>query len=423
MKRIKAIGTLCAALLATVAPAVAETIAITNARILTVGQAGEFARGTVVIRDGRIAAVGADLAIPADAQVIDGQGGVVTPGFVLANGLMGTMDVSQVPSSVDRAQHAEGLSAAFDLSRGLNPDSILIPVARLGGITRAVLAPLYDDRAERAYQFAGQAVAVDLGQRVDMVTRPGVAMVLALGEQGAERAGGARGAAIARLRIALGDVRDYIRHRGAYEQGRTRSYSLSRADLDALVPVIEGQMPLLIAVDRASDILEALKLAREEKLRIILDGAAEGWRVASAIARAGIPVILDARLDLPNSFAELGARNDNATRLHAAGVTIAIKDGEGGHYRARELRYDAGHAVAHGLPYHAALEAITINPARIFGLAGHVGSIDVGKDADVVLWSGDPFEPLSRPRAIFVKGVAQPLSSRQTQLRDRYIAR
>jgi imidazolonepropionase-like amidohydrolase len=411
------------AILLASAPVAAQTIAITNVRILSMGRAGEVERGTLVIRDGRIAALGAGVATPADARVIDGKGGVVTPGFVLADGRMGLMDVSQVPLSVDRAQHNPALSAAFDVSQGLNPDSVVIPVARLGGITRAILAPDYDDQGGRALQFAGQAAAVDLGQRADMVMRPRVAMVLELGENGAERAGGARGAALTELRATIADVRDYARRRAAYERGQTRDYRLSRADLEALVPVVEGRMPIIVSVDRASDIVEILALAREEKVKIILDGAAEGWRVAVRIARARVPVILDARLDLPGSFEQLGARNDNAARLFAAGVTIAIKDGEGGSYRARELRYDTGHAVAHGLPYAAALAAITINPARMFGIDDRIGSLDIGKDADVVLWSGDPLEPLSQPGAVFVKGIEQPLATRQTELRDRYLAK
>ena len=401
----------------------AQTIAITGAQIETMGPAGTIARGTVVVREGRIVAVGADVPVPAGATVIDGSGGIVAPGFVLADARLGTMDVAQVPASVDRAQHNPAISASFDLSTGLNPDSVLIPVARLGGITRAIVTPLYDGRGDPVRLFAGQAAAVDLGQRSDMLTRARVAMALDMGESGAERAGGARGSAFAELRAILDDVREYARHRAAFERGATRDYRLGRADLEALVPVAEGRMPLIVSVERASDIVEMLAFAREHRLRLILDGAAEGWRVADAIAAAQVPVIVDARADLPTSFERLGARNDNAALLAAAGVTLVIKDGEGGNYRARELRYDAGHAVAWGLPHAAALAAVTINPARVFGIADRVGSIEPGKEADLVLWSGDPFEPLSQPRAILVRGIAQPLQSRQTELRDRYLAR
>jgi imidazolonepropionase-like amidohydrolase len=180
-------------------------------------------------------------------------------------------------------------------------------------------------------------------------------------------------------------------------------------------------MPLIVKVDRASDIREMIALAREEKLRIILDGAGEGWRVADEIAAAQVPVILDPLADLPRSFSELGATMENAARLHAAGVTVIIKTGSGVAHRARELRYGAGNAVAWGLPHDAAVAAITINPARVFGVADRIGTLEAGRLADLVLWNGDPLEPLSQPQAIFVEGMETPLTARPLELRDRYM--
>lgn len=411
-----------AALLALLAalPARAETVAIVNARLLTMGPQGEIERGTVLVRDGRIAAVGANVAVPPDARVIDGSGGIVTPGFIQSDSTLGAVEVSQVPPSADRATHHDSISAAFDISLGLNPDSILLPVARLAGITRAVVTPLYDDRGNRRLLFAGQAAVIDLGQTSDMVTRPRVAMVLEMGESGADRGGGARGAEIAGLRALFDDVRHFARNRALYDRGDGRPRTLSRVDLEALIPVVEGRMPVIVKVDRAADIREAIAFAREQRLQIILDGAAEGWRVADEIARARVPVILDPLSNLPRSFAEMGATMENAARLHAAGVTIVLKTGSGVAHRARELRYGAGNAVAHGLPYEAALAALTINPARTFGVADRIGSIEPGKEADLVLWSGDPLEPLSQPSAILVRGVVQPLTARPLRLRDRY---
>jgi imidazolonepropionase-like amidohydrolase len=404
-------------------PAAGETVAVTNARLVTMTSAGDIPRGTIVIADGRIVAVGANVAPPPGARVVDGKGGIVTPGFVQADSTLGAVEVSQVPATADRANHAAEISAGFDISLGLNPDSILLPVIRLAGITRAVVTPLYDDRGGRQKLFAGQAAVIDLGQGPEMVTRARVAMVLEMGEGGAERAGGARAAAYASLRETLADVRFYARNRALYERGAGRPLALSRIDLDALVPVAEGRIPLIVKLDRASDIREMLAFAREQKLRIILDGAAEGWRVASDIARAGVPVIVDGFADLPHSFSEIGATLENAARLNAAGVKVTIKAGSGVAHRARELRYAAGTAAAHGLPWRDALAAITVNPAALFGLGERIGALAPGKEADLVLWSGDPLEPLSQPRAIFVRGVEQPLTSRPLQLRDRYLGR
>ena len=410
---------LAALLLAT--PVSAETIAIVDARLMTMTGAGEIGRGTIVIRDGKVVALGTDVAVPADARVIDGRGGVVTPGFIQADSTLGAVEVSQVPASADRATHSKTISAAFDISQGLNPDSILLPVSRLAGITHAVTTPLYDDRGGRSLQFAGQAAVIDLAQRPQMVTRPRAAMVLEMGEGGAERAGGARGAAIVELRATLADVRHFAAHRAAYDRGEGRPQALSRIDLEALIPVAEGRMPLIVKVGRASDIVEMIALAREEKLRIILDGAEEGWRVAEEISAAKIPVIIDPLADLPRSFSELGATMKNAARLHAAGVLVTLKTGSGVAHRARELRYGAGNAVAWGLPHDAAVAAITINPARVFGVADRIGALKVGRAADLVLWNGDPLEPLSQPQAVFVEGIEKPLTARSLELRDRYM--
>ena len=141
--------------------------------------------------------------------------------------------------------------------------------------------------------------------------------------------------------------------------------------------------------------------------------------VAADIAAAGVPVILDPLSDRPESFQVLGSTLENAARLNAAGVTVSL-EGTGGAHRVRELRYNAGNAVAYGMPYQAALAAVTINTARIFGVADRVGSLEPGKDADLVIWTGDPFEPLSQPKAVFIAGKAQPMTSRQIELRDRY---
>ena len=406
------------ALLALVAmPAAAETVAVTNARLVTMGPAGTIERGTIVLRDGRIAVVGANVAAPAGARVVDAGGRTVTPGLIAANTGLGLIEVRSVEAANDRAADMAGISAAFDAGDGLNPDSLLIPVARLGGITRSITTPTYDDSPGREMLFAGQAAAVALGG--PMLVRRGVAMVLEMGDAGAERAGGARAAELVALRANLAEVRDYARRRAAYDRGETRDYSLSRADLEALVPVVEGRMPLLVSANRASDIRAILALAQEERLRIILEGAAEGWRVADELVRASVPVLLTPVDNIPASFETLGATLENARRLQAAGVLVAFQ-GNGNH-RERELRYNAGNAVATGLPWEQGLAAITINPARIFGLADRVGSLEADKDADLVIWDGDPLDTLGRPSAIFIRGEPQPMTSRQTLLRDRYM--
>lgn len=396
----------------------AETVAITGGRVVTMAEGGDIAKGTVLVRDGRIVAVGANVSVPPDARIIDATGKVVTPGLVASGTALGLIEVRTVEATDDRGSGAPGLSAAFDAGYGLNPDSMLVPVARLGGITRAIATPAYNDKPGRELLFAGQAAAIVL-DGTPMLMRRGVAMVLEMGDAGAERAGGARAAELVALRAIFAEVRDYKVRRTAYDRGETRSYTLSRSDLEALIPVVEGRMPLLVSVNRASDIRDVLEMARSERLKLILEGASEGWRVAPEIAAAGVPVLVTPVENTPASFEALGATLTNARRLVEAGVTVAIQ-GNGNH-REREMRYNAGNAVANGLDWRAGLAAITINPARIFGLAGRIGSLEPAKDGDVVVWDGDPLDTLSRPVAVLIRGVPQPMHSRATELRDRYL--
>lgn len=416
----------------------AATVAIVNARIQNPG-AADIANGMVLVRDGKIVSVGANAAPPAGAQVVDAKGGVLTPGFVAVNSMLGAVEVSSVGDDVD--VKTPDLGAAFDVQYALNPDSTVIPVARLGGITSAVVTPRaeggqggaaeHDDSgthatsgapsSEHAHQlFGGQAAVIQLVRGQDMLLKPKVAMVSPFGDAGARVAGGARGAEFVLLKEALEDVRAYMRNRAAYERAGYRDLSLSRADLEALIPVVQGQMPLIAVANKASDIRAVLKLARDEKLKLILSGAAEAWRVAPELAAAGVPVILNPILNRPTSLETLGSTLENAARLEAAGVMVAIEGNSGAH-RAHEMRYNAGIAVANGMTKGGALAAVTLNPAKIFGVAGRVGSLEPGKDADLVIWSGDPFEPLSKPQLILIRGEAQPLRSRQLDLRDRYL--
>jgi imidazolonepropionase-like amidohydrolase len=427
------------AVLALATPAAAETVAIVNARLETAGAAGIIPSGTIVIRDGKIVAVGAGVSAPAGARVIDARGGVVTPGLIAASSSLTVTEVEQVTSTRD--DRSGSLSAGFDISYGINPASTMIPLARTTGLTRVVVTPVLSRSGAGGHQddggaedfaggggpgdgdpamFAGQAAIVSLAAGdADPLVRARVAVTLDLGEAGARNAGGSRGAALVLVRAAFEDARAFARNRSAYERGATREFGLSRIDLEALIPVVEGRTPLLVRVHRASDILQVLRLAREERIKVILEGAEEGWLVAREIAAAGAPVIIDSQADLPDSFESLGARLDNAARLQAAGVTVAIM-GSRDVNNMRQARFNAGLAVANGLPREAAMATITANVARMWGMTG-VGALEVGKEADVVLWNGDPLETSSWPLAVFIGGVEQPQSSRAFELRDRYL--
>ena len=430
------LGAVCA--VALTSPASAQSLtAITGGRVLTGTSVIE--NGTVVIQNGRVVSVGTGAA-PAGARIIDARGKVVSPGFVAVDSGLGGSEISSVNGSDDLSNGANTISASFDVSYGLDPWSFTLPVARLGGITRAIVVPTHagggggsgghahDDSdfagvghggLQSPGLFAGQAAIIHLAAGTDILVKPRVAMIAPFGEAGAGIAGGARGAQFTQFKETLAEVRLFARNRAAYDRAGLRDLSLSRADLEALIPVANGTLPLIVTVRRAADIQQVLRLAREEGVKIILDGAEEAWLVADQIAAANVPVLLNPLSNLPGSLETRAARMQNATVLDAAGVVIAIKGNDGSH-RVRETRYNAGNAVSHGLPYDAAIEAITVNPAKIFGMAGQFGELRAGAAADVVIWSGDPLEPLSNAETIFIGGAEQAPTSRQFLLRDRY---
>jgi hypothetical protein len=279
-----------AASLALAAPAAAQTFAVVNARIHTAGPAGEIPSGTVLVRDGKVAAVGGSVQVPAGVRTVDAGGRIVTPGLVVPNTTLSVSEVNALEQTSDFSSASPSVSASFDIQYGVNADSVVIPVARLGGITRAIVTPSHtgggdghghDDFAGDVSSddtprslFAGQAAVIHLGNGVsDIVVKAKVAQSAPLGDFGADIVGGSRGAAIVALNQAFDDVRAYQRNRAAFDRGESRAYALSRGDLEALIPVVEGRMPLMISVSRASDILQVLKLARERNLKIILDSA------------------------------------------------------------------------------------------------------------------------------------------------------
>jgi len=418
-------------------PVTGETVAIVHARIETVGPLGTISNGTVLSVDGRIAAVGPDVRIPANARVIDATGSIVTPGFIAASSNLTIAEIDELRVTHDD-HSASLLGAANDLQFGVNPASTLIAEARHTGLTLAIATPQpatsYDDesaedfRAETAGTgkgsamprlYGGQAVAVRLGTNdSEPVLLAHAGVTLDLGDAGAIAAG-SRGAAIILAHEALEDARRYAKHRATFETQEIPS-RYARADLEALQPVLAGSAPLLVRAHRAADLREALRFAKREGVRIIIEGAEEGWLVAGELAQAKTPVIIDSESDLPSSFEKLGSRLDNAARLNAAGVSVSIV-GSRDFNTLRQARLNAGTAVANGLPYAAALASVSLNPALAWGIADRVGSIQVGREADLVIWNGDPLETASYPKSVFVRGIEQPAGSRTFELRDRYL--
>ncbi|HWC65812.1 MAG TPA: amidohydrolase family protein [Thermoanaerobaculia bacterium] len=394
----------------------AQTFAITGGTVHTLGAAGTIERGTVLIRDGKIAAVGASVAIPADAVRIDASGKIVTPGLFDPKSRFGIEEVSQVDGTRDDAAKGKEFTAALDVAPAINPRSMLIPVNRIAGVTTAADAPSV---TEGGTIVAGRGAVITLGSTEGYLLKDPAAMYVTLCETGSDLAGGSRVAALLHLREALEDARDYLAHRAAFDEARRRPYRLGRLDLAAFEPVLKREIPIVVSVQRASDIEAVLALAREFGLSLVIDGGAEAWMVAGDLAKGGVPVILNPLVDLPWAFEGLGATLENAGRLAKAGVVIAFETGDS--HNARNMTQLAGNAVAYGLPWGKALAAITVNPAKIYGMAARTGTLEPGKSADVVVWSGDPLEVTSAPVQVFIRGEKIPMTSRQTLLRDRYL--
>jgi len=238
-----------------------------------------------------------------------------------------------------------------------------------------------------------------------------------LGEAGAASEGGSRASAMLRLREALQDALDFSRNHVAWSNAQRRPYARGRLDMEALGPVVRGELPLAINANRASDLLAAMRLADEFHLKLILMGAGEGWRVAADLAVHKVPVVVKPLTDIP-TFDALGATLENPARLAKAGVTLVLSSFDT--HNARNLRQEAGNAISYGLDRDIALRAVTLEPARIWGVADRLGSLEAGKDADVVIWSGDPFELTTGPERVFIAGREMSKETRQRQLFEKY---
>lgn len=409
--------------LLTVASAGADVIAIKDAEVHTLARAGTYSRATVLIRDGRIEAVGPDIAIPANAKVIDGSGKVLTPGIVDAQTELGIKEIDGVDETNDVASEQPRFSAALDVADALNPRSALIPVNRIEGVTLAMSAP---DSKKGGSLIAGQGALISLAGALarddeHFLIRPRAAMYVETGERGAELAGGTRPASMAALREAFEEAKSGGLRLGT---GLSRDAQLGPLDVAALKPVLAGETPLVVRVNRASDIRAAMRLADDYGIHLIVSGGAEAHLIAKELAEHHIAVLIDPSQDLPAHFETLHVRTDAAQILQKAGVSFAfIDDSESSTHNARNLRQIAGIAVSYGLSKDLALAAITLYPAEIFGLSNTRGGIEAGKIADLVLWDGDPLELTTAATQVWIDGVPMPMVSRQTLLRDRYLQR
>ena len=389
----------------------AQTIAITGGTVYPVS-GPKLASATVLIRDGKIAAVGTSVAVPSDATRIDATGKWVTPGLIDGAGQMGLVEIGAVAGTREALLKGDTIAASFNVAEGINPASVVIPVTRIEGVTTVLAVP-------GGNLVSGQAVLIDLAGNTieEMLVKSPVGVVLNDSETGKDFAGGSRAALVERVRRVFRDALEYERRRADFGRAQLRPLSAAAADLEALLPVLHGQEPLIAYANRRSDIESALRLAREFKLKLVLAGAQEGWQIAGEIAQAGVPVLVEPLDNIP-SYDALGIRYENAGLLTKAGVKVALMETDT--HNSRNLRQQAGNAVAYGMTWDQVLRAVTLSPAEMLGVADHYGSLEPGKVANVVVWSGDPFEFATGVEHVLIRGKEIPLKSRQTELLERY---
>jgi imidazolonepropionase-like amidohydrolase len=394
-----------------------RTIAITGGKVFPVS-GPPIEHGTVLIVNGTITGVGTNLTIPQGAVRVDASGKWVTPGLVDAATSLGLVEVDAVDQTDDSTVKGErGVAAAVRAWDALNPGSELWAPAREAGLTTVVVLP-------SGGFVGGQAALVETleGPATEMVRKAPVGVMLDPGAREAAEAGG-RPELFARLRDLLETARVYSTGSAPFESAQLRALWPERAHVRALGPVVKGTLPLLVRADRAADLVAVLALAHEYSVRVIFYGASEGWKVAAQLAAAKVPVVVGGLANVPEGFDELGATLENAARLERAGVPVVVATlGENG-FKARGLRQHAGNAVANGLPWDAALRAVTLTPAEAFGAGATIGSLQPGRDANVVVWDGDPFEFTTRAEHVFVRGRESTAPAREQLLVDRYRTR
>lgn len=388
----------------------AQTIAITGGTVYPVS-GPKMENATVLIQEGEIVAVGTDVAVPAGAERIDATGKWVTPGFIHGWTTLGLRGVESINQTNDHRMDGD-INASFQVVDALNPRAVPIPVNRLDGLTTAVSAPGGDF-------IQGQAAVIDLaGDRVgEMVVDSSAGTAVDFTSGSSSAGGGTRAGVIELFERLLDDAREYAERRDDYRQRDMQDLSAPAAELEALQPVLAGELPVLVTAHRASDIRSALRIADEYDLRMVLLGGGEAWKVKADLAAADVPVGVNTLVNIPD-FDALGARLDNVTELEEGGVKYFIIEAETG--GPRNLRYAAGMAVRNGLTWDQALEAITLAPAQVYGIDRDYGSLEPGKVANVVVWSGDPLDFEAEAEHVLIRGEEIPHVSRQTELLERY---
>ena len=390
----------------------AQDVLIRNATVHTAGSRGTIKNADVLVQGGIIRAVGPKLLTPPGVKVFDAGGKPLTPGLFAGFSDIGLEEVSAEKSTVDSSIELAGTGVPqtrpeFDVTLAYNPASMVIPVARMGGLTFTALTA-----NSGGSLIAGQGGVVRLDGDPSAAMTGTRLLFVNLGAGADGMTGGSRAGQYMLLDQAVREARGQAPYASPYAL-------LTPAGRETLARYLAGGR-VVFSVDRAADIRKLLSFCRRHKLPVLITGGAEAWKVAAELKAANATVFLDALQNLPSSFDQLGSRLDNAALLARSGVKVALVSPDSTH-NARKIRQAAGNAVANGLPWEDGLAAITRVPAQALGVGDKLGRIEVGMQADLALWDGDPLEVSTLAEAVWMHGTSMPLRSRQTQLRDRYL--
>ncbi len=409
--------------------------AITHAKIFTLA-GSPIEDGTLVIRDGKIAAVGASVEVPAGAQVLDAKGLQVYPGLFDAITQMGLSEIGAVSATVDTTETGN-YNPDVVAATAISPSSEHIPVTRASGITEVLAVPGsggFDSGGGRG-TLGGQASAIHLaGWTVDeMLIKKTAAMVLNFPEIQTQtfdfstfsRKEKPYTEAKQEYDRQINELTDWMDRARHYAQAMEKS-SVSKYDrdlkLEALAPVVRGELPVLVFADHARDIRNAVEFCDKQKLKMVLAGGEEAYKVRDLLRSKDVPVILRPMLSLPEDEDDPYDRElSQPAELAAAGVKFAIASFDNSF--ARRLGQNAANAVAYGLPYDQALRAVTINPAQIFGLGSQIGTLEQGKIANVIVTNGDPLELTTDVKYLFIRGQLTSTENKHHRLFEKYLNR
>ena len=384
-----------------------EKVLIQNATVITASDSQVLENTDVLIEDGFIVAIGGNL-VANDAIQIDASNQIITPGLIAPHSQIGLMEIQLERETRDDS--TKYFSAGFSIVNAFNPSSTLIPYNRSGGITSAIVIP---SAAKANYSGLASVFKMDGELDSDVILKD-IAMAISFGAGSDSRA-----SQILLLEDAFNKALRFNDSREQYKQLADFDYDdHTIRDLEAILRVLNKEIPLIVRSNRAKDLLRMISIAKQYGVKIIFHGAKEAWRIADILAEEDIPVILDPMDNIPGSFDSIAARMDNAYLLNKAGVKILITSQDT--HNSYLSRQGAGNAVAHGLPENEAIKALTANIAEVFGLSD-LGTIDVGKTADLVIWDGNPLEVSSFATSVFIDGKQVSLVSRSTRLRDRYL--